>query len=315
VSAASPKGADSNTRPVRGTLAGALIFLAAASGVALSQPLLARIAHTAGEREDVYALPPPTQLRAATLGWDAAAVDLLWATLLVQYGGHWQEHREFTDGVRYAEDIVALEPTYEPLYRYIDAILIYRPLQATASDARAARAIFERGTRERPSDTRLWRDYGEFLAFVAPSFLTEPAEQKAWRETGASAMVHAAELGGDVDTALAAAGVMSRAGQRDAQVRFLKKAYALTADPSMAPQHEQVGRQLAALLGQELDAQADAVVRAIHERWQREMPAVSRDDYLLLGPAVDTARCAGLAGADDPSCARELAETPPPTSP
>lgn len=315
MSAASPKGADSTTRSVRGTLAGTLVFLAAAGGVALTQPRLARIAHTAGDREDVYALPPPAQLRAATLGWDAAAVDLLWATMLVQYGSHWQDHREFTDGVRYAEDILAIEPTYEPLYRYIDALLIYRPLQGTASDARAARAIFERGTRERPFDGRLWRDYGQFLAFVAPSLLTEPAEQKAWRETGASAMVHAAELGGDVETALAAAGVMSKAGQRDAQVRFLKKAYALTADPSMAPQHEQIGRQLAALLGQELDDQADVVARAIHERWQRDMPAVSRDDYLLLGPAVDTARCAGLAGADDPACAREMPEAPPPTSP
>jgi hypothetical protein len=298
----------------RGTLLGTLLFLVAAGGVALTQPRLARVAHAAGDREDVYALPPPEQLRAATLGWDAAAVDLLWATLLVQYGSHWQEHHEFTDGARYAEDILAIEPTYEPLYRYIDAILIYRPMQGTASDARAARAIFERGTRERPFDARLWRDYGEFLAFVAPSFITEPAEQKAWRETGASAMVHAAELGGDVGTALAAAGVMSDAGQRDAQIRFLKKAYALTADPSTAAQHEQIGRQLAALLGEELDDEADNLMRAIDERWQREMPAVSRDDYLLLGPAVDTARCAGLAGADDVTCARELPE-PPVTSP
>lgn len=294
----------------RGTVVGSLLFLAAAGGVALTQPRLARIAHAAGDREDVYALPPPEQLRAATLGWDAAAVDLLWATLLVQYGSHWQEHHEFTDGARYADAIVALEPTYAPLYRYIDTILVYRPLRGTASDARAARAILERGTRERPFDAALWREYGEFLAFIAPSFLTDPAEQRAWRETGASAMEHAVELGSDVQSALAAAGVMSDEGQRDAVLRFLEKAYALTADPSMAAVHEQIGRQLAALRGQALDEQADAVVHAVDDRWQRELPAVSRDEYLLLGPAVDTARCAGVAGADDGACARELPEAP-----
>jgi hypothetical protein len=56
---------------------------------------------------------------------------------------------------------------------------------------------------------------------------------------------------------------------------------------------------------------AGALMRAIGDRWQRELPAVSRDDYLLLGPSVDTARCAGLASADDPACARDLPEAAP----
>jgi len=299
----------------RGTLAGALLFLAAAGGVALLQPRLAHIAHTAGDREDVYALPPPTQLRAATLGWDAAAVDLLWATLLVQYGAHWQEHHEFTDGVRYAEDILALEPTYEPLYRIVDTLLVYRPLQGTVRDARDARSILERGTRERPWDAKLWLTYGEFLAYLAPSFLTDPEEQRAWRKDGAAAMVHAVELGADANSAVAAAGLMSDAGEKQAVLRFLERAYAMTEHPSMASIHESIGQKLAELLGQMQDDQTGAQMRVIGERWQREMPSVSRDDYLLLGPAVDTARCAGLAGADDPACARELPEAPPTTSP
>ncbi len=300
----------------RGTFAGALLFFAAASGVAFTQPRLARVAHTAGDREDVYSLPPPEQLRAATLGWDAAAVDLLWAKLLVQYGEHWQEHHEFTDGVRYADDILAIEPTYEPLYRIVDTLLVYRPMQGTARDARDARAILERGTRERPTDAKLWLAYGEFLSYLAPSFITDPEEQRAWRKEGAAAMVHAVELGADANSALAAAGLMSDVGERQAVLRFLERAYAMTEHPSMASIHEKIGQRLAELLGQMQDDQAGALMRAIGERWQREMPAVSRDDYLLLGPAVDTARCAGLAGADDPTCAREMPEAaPPPTSP
>jgi hypothetical protein len=315
VSAAGPKGADSNPKRARETLAGALLFLAAAGGVALTQPRLARAAHTAGEREDVYALPPPAQLHAATLGWDAAAVDLLWTTLLVQYGEHWQEHRDFTDGVRYADDILAIEPTFEPLYRIVDTLLVYRPLRGTARDARDTRAILERGTRERPYDASLWRRYGEFLAYLAPSFLADPEEQNAWRKDGAAAMEHALELGGDPSALLAAAGVLTDMGERDAVRRFYERAYAMTEHPSMTAIHEQIGKQLAALRGQMLDDRADALMRAIGERWQREMPSVSRDDYLLLGPAVDTARCAGLAGADDPACAHELPQPTPPTSP
>ena len=299
----------------RGTFAGALLFFAAASGVAFTQPRLARIAHTAGDREDVYSLPPPEQLRAATLGWDAAAVDLLWTTLLVQYGEHWQEHHEFTDGVRYAEDILAIEPTYEPLYRIVDTLLVYRPLQGTAHDARDARTILERGTRERPTDAKLWLAYGEFLSYLAPSFITDPDEQKAWRKDGARALERALELGSDPDALLGAAGVLSDIGERDAQLRFYERAYAMTEHPSMAAIHEGIGRRLAMLLGLTQEDRAGALMRVIGDRWQREMPAVSRDDYLLLGPAVDTARCAGLAGADDPTCAREMPEAPPPTSP
>ncbi len=299
----------------RGTLLGTLLFLAAAAGVALTQPRLAHIAHAAGEREDVYALPPPSQLHAATLGWDAAAVDLLWTTLLVQYGSHWQERHEFTDGVRYADDILAIEPTFEPLYRIVDTLLVYRPLLGTARDARDARAILERGTRERPYDAALWLRYGEFLAYLAPSFLPDPQEQKAWRKDGAIAVEHALELGEDPSAALGATGVLSDIGERDAVLRFLQRAYAMTEHPSMTDIHERIGKKLAELLGQMQDDQAGALMHAIGERWQREMPAVSRDQYLLLGPVVDTAPCAGLAGADDPACARELPAMPPPTSP
>lgn len=234
----------------RETLVGTLLFLGAAAGVSLTQPGLAHVAHAAGEREDVYALPPPGQLHAATLGWDAAAADLLWTTLLVQYGSHWQEHREFTDGIRYADDILAIEPTFEPLYRFADTLLVFRPLQGTARDARDARAVLERGTRERPDDARLWREYGEFLAYLAPSFLSDPEEQRAWRKDGAAAMEHALELGGDPDALLGAAGVLSDIGERDAVLRFLQRAYAMTEHPSMADIHERIGRKLAELLAQ-----------------------------------------------------------------
>jgi hypothetical protein len=291
--------------PGRPAVAALALLVAGAVGVARLQPRLAQTAHDVKESGDVYALPPPAQLHVATLGWDAAWVDMLWSKLLVAYGTHWSEHREFLDTPLYADAILELEPTYPPLYRYIDTMLAYRPLQGTEEDVRMARAYLERGTRERPEDRDVWMEYGQFIAFIAPSFLKNQADVEQWRRDGAEAIGHAVELGADVDRALTAATILSRSGATEAAIRYLERAYAFTEHPSMASVHEAIGRKLASLQATGMREAADAAGRAINERWQAELPWVSRDLYLLLGPRVDVARCAGLAGADDPACIRD----------
>jgi hypothetical protein len=307
------------TRP---EILGALIFVACAAGIGVLQPRLARTAHELKESGDVYSLPPPAVLHAATLGWDAAVVDLLWSDLLIDFGTHWAEHREFLETPRFADAILEIEPTYAPIYRYIDSMLAYRPLQGTVNDVREARAYLERGTRERPQDQDLWMEYGQFIAFIAPSFLTDHDEIARWRKEGAEAMGHAVELGGQPDRALTAATMLSSAGASQAAVEYLERAYEFTEAPSMTSVHEAIGRRLAALQAIGVRDAADATARAIDERWQAELPYVSRDRYLVLGPEVDAPRCAGLAGANDPACvrgfgvaSREHEETPEPVKP
>jgi len=283
----------------------ALVLLACAASVSRLQPHLAGTAHEVKEQGDVYALPPPAQLHAATLGWDAAAVDLLWSELLVDYGMHWQEHREFDQTPRYADAILELEPTYPPLYKYISTMLVYRPLQGTENDARLARAYLERGTRERPQDGDLWLEYGQFIAFIAPTFLRDPQEADAWRKSGAEAIGHAVEIGADPERALAASTMLSRAGAADSAIPFLERAYAFTEQPGLASVHESIGRRLALLQASRMRDQADATSRAIDDRWQAELPFLPRGRYLIIGPSVDAARCAGLSAPDDPACARD----------
>jgi hypothetical protein len=291
---------------VNGSTIGALIaFGVAALGVAWTQPRLASTVHAVKDRDDVYALPPPTQLHVATLGWDAATVDLVWAKLLVEYGTHWSEHRDFTDVPHYVDTILELEPTFRPVYRYVDTMLAYRPLVGTEADVRLARAYLERGMREHPDEPSAWMQYGQFIAFIAPSFLHDETERDEWRKDGAGAMGHAVELGADPDRALAAASMLTRAGATEEAVRFLERAYAFTEHPAMAEVHDAIGRRLVTLHATELRDQADATARAIDERWQRELPTLTRDEYLLLGPAVDVPRCAGRAAADDAACARD----------
>jgi hypothetical protein len=279
------------------------LLVLALAGVAATQPRLARTAHAAKERDDVVALPPPAELRVATLGWDAAAVDLLWSKLLVEYGVHWSEHREFTKVPDYADAILALEPTFRPLYRIIDTLLAYRPTQGTEDDVVRARAYLERGTRERPDDAKVWMQYGQFMAFIAPSFLHDAKTQDAWRQTGAEAMARAVELGADADRALSAATILTRQGAREQAIRYLTRIYEQTPENSEA--HEAIGRRLATLAANLQRDEADAVHRAIDAEWQDELPFVSRDTYLLVGPSVDPARCAGLASRNDGDCARD----------
>jgi hypothetical protein len=287
------------------TFVAALLLVAAAVGVGRLQPRLARTVHAVKERDDVYVLPPPAELHMATLGWDAAAVDLIWAKLLIEYGTHWSEHREFRDVPKYTDAILELEPTYAPIYKFIDTMLAYRPLQGTEDDVRKARAYLERGTRERPRDPTVWMECGQFLAFIAPSFLHDDADRDAWRKAGAQAIEHAVELGAQADRALTAATLLTRAGATDEAIRFLERAYAFTEHPSMNDVHEAIGRRLVALTNSARMAAAQEWARTVDERWQRELSYVPRDLYLLLGPKVDTARCSGLAAASDPACVRD----------
>jgi hypothetical protein len=290
-----------------GIVAG-VVILGAAVGVARLQPRLAKTAHEVKERDDIVAFPPPSELRVSVLGWNAAVVDLLWAKLLVEYGLHFSDHREFTQIPRYVDAILELEPTYAPLYKYVDTMLAYRPLQGTESDVRLARGYLERGTRERPQDSNIWLTYGQFVAFIGPSFLKDEAEIAAWRKTGAEAMVHAAELGADEDQALAAASMLSRAGSTREAIRYLEHAYAFTEHPAMREVHEAIGKRLEALSAVSQRDAADEVMRLIEARHSRDLPAVSRGQYMLLGPVTDPARCSGMAAATDRACSHSWDE-------
>jgi len=290
-------------RPMQGAPIVAALLAVCTLGVARTQPRLARIAHDVKEQDDVYALPPPAQLRALTFGYDAAAIDLLWAKLLVEYGTHWHEKREFHPDP-YLDAILALDPTYVPVYRFADTLLCYRPLHATEADARKTRAILERGTRELPGDYLVWQEYGQFSAFLGPGFLPESdgAEKQRWRDEGARAIARAADLGADDSMLLVAAGMFERAGERDAQIKALRRSYALTDDPE---QQAIIVNKLARLEASATNEAAERAKRIIESRWKREAPFLTRGEFLLLDPAPDAARCAGPATADDEACTRD----------
>ncbi|MGD0676839.1 MAG: hypothetical protein ABSC94_15610 [Polyangiaceae bacterium] len=287
------------------TLAGPALLALSVMAVGATGPRLAAIAHDAKKQDDVATLPPPAMLHVLTLGWDAAVVDLLWSELLIDYGTHWSEHRDLKYIPSYVDAILELEPTYGPMYRFVDTLLAYRPLRGTEADVRLARGYLERGTRARPDDARVWLEYGQFLSFIAPSFLEDSGERDAWRRAGATAVGHAVELGADADSALSAATMLTAAGARDQAIRFLEHAYELT--PEASDVHDSIGRRLASLEANAWRDAADEASAAIDMRWTREMPLVPRDRYLLIGPRADVWKCAGPDTTDDPACDRDWA--------
>ncbi len=239
-------------------------------------------------------------MKVASLGYDAALVDALWAKILVDYGTHWHDHRAFPTLEQYIDGILALEPDFPTLFKFVDTLLVYRPPRGTEIDARRARAYLERGLQARPNDHDLWLRYGQFLAYTAPSFLESDADKDASRTDGARAMVRAVELGADEDRTLSSARLLTRAGDHEAAVQSLRRAIAITDDETeratllsrLGSLEDNPDRESAAVAGRMIDAR------------RRELyPFLSHTELLLVGPAPDAVRCAGMT--PPAGCARD----------
>lgn len=279
------------------------LAIAAALGIAVVQPRLASNAHKLRQNDDVFLLPPPRELRAMTLGYHAATTDLLWAKLILEYGLHWQERRPFPGAPRYMDGILAIEPDFPTLYDFLDTILVYpAPPGGTEQDARTAREYLERGTRERPYDAKVWLHYGQFIAFTAPSFLTDKAEIERWRLDGAKALAHAVELGVDAQRSLAASTILGKAGEREASINHLQRAYALTEDPEMREQF------LLKLRAMKAEADAEVAITLVDREWRTHYGFLPRNATLLFGPKRSPSACAGPGSYEARGCARNWQE-------
>ena len=274
-----------------------LFVVVSVVGISQVQPRLATSTHKLRQRDDVFLLPPPNQLRVMTLGYRAAATDLLWAKLLLEYGLHGQEKRAFPDVGRYIDGIIALEPDFPLVYDFVDTILVYPPgPEGTAEDARMARRYLERGTQERPYDGKLWVHAGQFVAFIGPAFIKEEKESERWRVDGAKMIAHGVEIGGDTYRSLAATTILGHAGERQAQIDHLQRAYA------MADNNEdraQFWRKLQAL---QVDTDAEQAITAV-DRELSPYRFLKRSTGLLIGPRRSAVLCAGPGSFDRRGCA------------
>lgn len=275
----------------RGDLLAAGAALVGAVAIAFLQPTIgAKVGHVRLD-DDESALPPPRELRAMTLGYRSAVADLVWAKLLVEYGMRSEQRRTFASLPRFLDAIIELEPDHRTLYQFVDALLFFKPGGvATAADARLSRAYLERGTRERPYDHEVWLHYGQFVAFLAPSILSDEAEIEQWRKDGALAIAHAVELGADADRSLAASSILRKGGDTKANIQHLRRAYALSDNPDT---RHQLLLKLQLLQKTEMVEEVEKTVGFVEHEWQTNHPFLTRGAALLVGPRRDPALCAG----------------------
>ncbi|MBL9111615.1 MAG: hypothetical protein JNM74_20195 [Myxococcales bacterium] len=285
----------------RAGVVGVLVGVLSVAGIAAGQGRLAAEHARTKTKADIFYLPPASQLKRMTLGYDSAACDILWAKLLVEYGRHWSEHRELehNDLVRFLDGLLVLDKDFVPIYRYVDTLLVYRPLKGERRDAEAARRYLEEGTRLRPRDPNVWLHYGEFVSYLGPAWLDDETEREAWRRDGALAIVNAVELGAKADRTLAAVSLLGRAGEREAARKALERAYAVADDDDT---RDRVRAQL-----DKLDASAHADERerrrlAIEKRRVRALPFVSPTTFLLVGPGSSPLACVGPGSSARPEC-------------
>ncbi|HMI88979.1 MAG TPA: hypothetical protein VK550_33100 [Polyangiaceae bacterium] len=258
---------------------------------------------------DVLTLPPPALLVEASLGYRAALADLLYTSTVITYGIHGEEHRRWEFVGQYLDSIVALDPSFCQTYRYADTFIIYQAVGSPGPDeVRHARRLLEKGLEMCPSDGHLWLSAGQFMVFIGTQFLADDAEKASFRAAGAKMLARAAELVSDNENvhwqALAAAGVFTREGNREAAIAFLERVYHITDDEKLKAN---VAGKLSGLRQEAAIDDAKHRSEVFNEIWRKDLPFLSRTGVLVLGPPYEPASCAGTERAS-PECAESWAE-------
>jgi tetratricopeptide (TPR) repeat protein len=271
----------------------ALIALAALTVNRLRPPLNTAFLGTKNQA-DVYALPPPAQLTAMSLGYRSALADMIFAHVLVSSGIHFQEKRAFEFASKYIEAVNVLDAKFELPYRMADGLITLQAKPVSVEAYRQARRILERGMAEFPYSQGMWTSAGMFLAYLGPTGNIEGDELAEWKLAGGRALARSCELVGSKEPppkqCIMAAGLLTKAGEAEAARQFIERMLALNDDP-------EVRRFMGALLAQKVGAEERD---RLHERreqfkraWSADLPFVSRGAVLAIGPRWDSAACAG----------------------
>lgn len=282
----------------RARVSSLVLVVGAAFGISRLRTELIERTGKLRDQTDLYELPSPEQVVVMSLGYRSALADLLFAHVLVWHGIHFEEHRRLEFAADYLDTVSALDPKFRETYYYGDTLITMQPVKPRHEDYVRARRLLERGLEMRPNDTELWLSAGQYIAYVAAPWLDDPKEQAEWRLAGARVLARACELVGTDETVpyncIAAAGIFTRAGEREANVQFLERLLAVSDDPV-------IRKHALAYLERALGARSEEKLRAranrLRDAWKADLPFVSLAKELLLGPPSDPARCAGAVEA------------------
>ncbi len=269
-------------------------MMCAVALIAVVRPKLAKRFSEVKIASNVYPLPSPEQTLVMSLGYRSAMADALYAHVLVSYGLHFQAKRRFEFAGNYIDTINALDPKFRAPYRFADTLLTLGPVRPRKRDYIKAREILERGMEEFPYDGELWNGAGQFMAYLAPSGFDDPEVKKEWKLEGARRLARACELIGKNENlpyhCVTAAGILSRAGERDATIQFLRRVVAVTDNEEI---RALALGYLSKVMGSPEKEEIEWRVNRFSREWSRDMSFAKLETELIIGPKVDVARCAG----------------------
>ena len=271
------------------------IALGALSVTALRVPLNTAFFATQ-VKNDLFALPPPNQVVALSLGYRSALADLIFAHVLVASGVHIQEKRGFEFVGKYLEIINELDPKFEAPYRMADGLLTLQSKAVGPEAYRQARRIMERGMVEFPYNQALWTSAGQFFAYLGPTMFSDPKEQDEWRLAGGRTLARACELVGSNEDlpyqCLVAAGLLTQTGQDAFSRQFLERMLQVNDDPEIL---SLASALLKKAVGSEERDRLQAQRQLFLHAWTDDLAFVSRAAISAIGPSWDSAACASIS--------------------
>jgi tetratricopeptide (TPR) repeat protein len=252
--------------------------------------------------EDFYYLPPKDYLVLGALGYRASLADLIWLKTLVYYGEELGHRGNVKHLYQYADAMLALDPEFKKVYRWVASSAIYRTGTVTVADAQAAIRYLERGTRRFPDDGELAWDLGANYTYELAPMLATTQEREAARRKGLDYLEAAVLRGaGPPWLVLQTAGELRALGRNEQAIRHLEEAYAVSSDVHVK---EQIELQLTRLRSA---TYAEAFRRSNEELETdrlRDFPYLETTLYLLVGPRPAFGGEAWLLRGFDPATAR-----------
>ena len=252
--------------------------------------------------EDRYYLPPPEWLRVLSLGHSEALAGLIWLKSLVYFGEELVHRGNVANLYRYADAMIALDPYFEKVYRWVASGAIYRTGTVTVDDEQRAIRYLEQGVRRFPDDGELAWDLGANYVYELVPMLATQAEKAEARRRGVEHLRVAALSGhGPPWLALSASTEFAKLGQAEQEMRYLEELYPQLSDPAMKLQVEARLARLRSRSYVEAVRRAGEEFEAAHVR---DYPYLHPTLYLLLGPKPPFDGRALLLRGFDPEATR-----------
>jgi hypothetical protein len=255
-------------------------------------------------------VPPPEIARFVSLGYRELLADITWARTLVYFGSNWAGEGDLSQLEQLLDLIIALDPRFKAVYDWAPYAVVFKTGTATQAEYRSSLRYLDLAMKEFPDDYQYFWIAGSryYWDLHAPDEETS----RQYRDRGAALIEQAMQKpNAPPGLATTAANMRSRLGQHQRAVENLRRMVMITDNPDARDKM----LQRLAVDDPGLAAELELAASDLEESWQRHMPLVPLDFYVLLGPPPpraisfrDLATPHSLFGSDEPA-------PPPPSAP